>query len=116
MKERILKIVETVAEVAARHETTSAQVSLAWVLGRPGVTSGIIGARTIEQLKENIAALELRLTDRDLADLDAVSRPPRNFAAGTTENMLPVVYPDMTIDGQFIARNRFSPPPGEAFH
>lgn len=116
MNERTLKIVGTIAAVAARHGCNSARVALAWAVGRPGVASAIIGARTLAQLDENLAALELCLTDDDIAELDAVSRPPRNFAAGTTENMLPVGFPDMTINGRFIARNRFSPDPDRAFY
>jgi aryl-alcohol dehydrogenase-like predicted oxidoreductase len=116
MKDRTLKIVEAVAAIAAKRDTTSARVALRWVLGRRGVTSGIIGARTVDQLDENIAALELHLAEDELSELDAVSRPPRNFAAGTTENMLPVLFPDMTINGRFIPRNRFSPQPAQRFH
>ena len=116
MRDRTLPIVDAVTQVAARHDTTSARVALAWALSRPGISSGIVGARTIAQLDENLAAVELQLTDDDLAELDAVSHPPRNFAAGTTENMLPIAYPDMTIDRRFIARNRFSPHPGQRFH
>jgi aryl-alcohol dehydrogenase-like predicted oxidoreductase len=115
MKDRTLKIVDAVAAVARRRDTTSARVALAWALSRPGVTSGIIGAKTVGQLDENIAALELRLGDEDLAELDLVSRPPRDFSAGTTENMLPVSFPGMTIDGRHIARNRFSPRPDQRF-
>jgi aryl-alcohol dehydrogenase-like predicted oxidoreductase len=115
-KGRTLKIVDAVAEVAAKRETTSARVALAWALRRPGVTSGILGARTIAQLDDNIAALELSLTDEEIADLDAVSSPPRNFSAGTTENMLPVAFPDMRIDGRFFPRNRFSPQPDQRFY
>ena len=116
VRDRTLRIVETVARVAGRHETTSARVALAWALSQPGITSGIVGARTIPQLNENLAALDLVLTGEDLAELDDVSRPPRNFAAGTTENMLPIAYPDITIDGRFISRNRFSPRPDQPFH
>jgi aryl-alcohol dehydrogenase-like predicted oxidoreductase len=116
MRERTVKIVEAVAEVAARRETTSARIALAWVLSRPGISAGIVGARSVAQLDENLAALELRLTEKDLTELDAASRPPRNFAAGTTENMLPIAYPDLTIDGRRIPRNRFSPQPGQSFY
>ena len=116
MKDRTVRIVEALADVAERRGCTSAHVALAWATGRPGVSSAIIGARTVAQLEENLAALELGLSDEDMAQLDAVSRPPRNFAAGTTENMLPVGFPDMTINGRFIARNRFSPEPGRAFY
>ena len=116
MKERTLAIVDAVEKVAAQHETTSVRVALAWALARPGVTSGVIGARTVAQLDDNINALDLRLTDEDVATLDAVSRPPRNFAAGTSDNMLPIAFPDMTINSRFIARNRFSPRPDQRFY
>jgi len=51
-------------------------VALAWLLGRPGVTSVVIGARTEEQLADNLAAAELRLSDEERRRLDEVSVPP----------------------------------------
>ncbi|HJQ46491.1 MAG TPA: aldo/keto reductase [Amycolatopsis sp.] len=115
LKERTVVIIGTLARVAARHGTTSARVALAWVLRRPGITSGIIGARTVPQLEENLAALDLELAENDLDELGAVSPPPRNFAAGTTENMLPVAYPGLTIDGRHFPPNRWSLQPGQSF-
>ena len=52
------------------------QVALAWVLGRPGVTSLLLGASKPEQLKGNLAAVSLGFTDDQLARLDAVSALP----------------------------------------
>jgi diketogulonate reductase-like aldo/keto reductase len=49
---------------------------LAWLLARPAVTSVIIGARTIEQLADNLGAADLTLSDEELARLEEVSRPP----------------------------------------
>ncbi len=54
---------------------SAAQVALAWVLGRPGVTSAIIGARNEEQLKDNLKSADLVLTADERAKLDAVSAP-----------------------------------------
>ena len=51
-------------------------MALAWLLARPGVTSVIVGARTEEQLADNLAAAELALTDEEAARLEEVSRPP----------------------------------------
>jgi aryl-alcohol dehydrogenase-like predicted oxidoreductase len=62
--------------VADAHGVSGAQVALAWLLGRPGVTSLIIGARTDEQLADNLASAELELTADERARLDAVSAPP----------------------------------------
>ena len=63
-------------EIAARREVSPAQVALAWVAGRPGVTSVLIGARTDEQLADNLGASELRLDDADRSRLDDLSRLP----------------------------------------
>lgn len=53
-----------------------AQVALAWLLDRPGITSVIVGARTDEQLADNLAAASLSLSPDEAARLEAVSRPP----------------------------------------
>ena len=56
-----------------------AQVALAWLLHQPAVTTVILGAKRPEQLTENIGAADVRLTDDDLAALDAVSRLPAEY-------------------------------------
>jgi aryl-alcohol dehydrogenase-like predicted oxidoreductase len=55
---------------------SAAQVALAWLLGRPGVCSVIVGARTDEQLADNLAAAGLSLSDEERRRLDEVSAPP----------------------------------------
>jgi len=62
--------------VAAERGVSAAQVALAWLLRRPAVTSVIIGARTEEQLADNLQAADLRLSDSEQARLDAVSALP----------------------------------------
>ena len=52
------------------------QVALAWLLGRPGVTSVVIGGRTDAQFADNLAAADLKLTDEEVGRLEKVSRPP----------------------------------------
>lgn len=71
--ERNLDIVDVVKEVADDLGRTPAQVGLAWALQQPGVTAPIIGARTAEQLQENLGALEVDLDLSHLARLDEVS-------------------------------------------
>ncbi|MFD4641200.1 aldo/keto reductase [Lentzea sp. NPDC058436] len=71
--DRTLAIADAVREVAAEVERTPAQVALAWNLRRPGVTAPVVGARTPEQLLGNLEALEVSLTDEQLARLDAAS-------------------------------------------
>jgi len=69
------RVVDTLKDVAARHGVSPARVAIAWVLGRPAVSSVIIAARKAEQLDDNIRAVELRLTDEDVRLLDGVSDP-----------------------------------------
>ncbi len=64
-----------VRTVAGRHGATSAQVALAWVLRHDGVIT-IPKAGTPEHVRENRAALDLQLTDEDLAELDRAFPPP----------------------------------------
>ncbi|RIK43810.1 MAG: aldo/keto reductase [Chloroflexi bacterium] len=62
---------ERVQKVAADHGKSPAQVALAWMLHKPGVTAPIIGASKMYQLEEAVAALEIRLTDDEMAFLEA---------------------------------------------
>jgi aryl-alcohol dehydrogenase-like predicted oxidoreductase len=66
-------IATMVHEVAVAIGRTPAQVALNWVAHRPGVTAPLIGARTIEQLRENLGAADWRLDDEHRAQLDEVS-------------------------------------------
>jgi aryl-alcohol dehydrogenase-like predicted oxidoreductase len=75
-QDALYDIVDALVEIGEGHGVSAAQVALAWLLERPGVTSLIIGARTDEQLADNVAAAELRLGDDERARLEAVSRPP----------------------------------------
>jgi aryl-alcohol dehydrogenase-like predicted oxidoreductase len=68
-------VVDTVTQVAARHGATPAQVALAWVLSRPAVSSVIIAARKAEQLQDNMRAVDVRLSDDDIRQLDTASDP-----------------------------------------
>jgi len=69
-------VIETAVEIAEARGVSAAQVSLAWLLGRPGISSVVVGARTDEQLADNPAAASLELTAEERARLDAVSAPP----------------------------------------
>ena len=75
-REQLYDIVEVLVEIAGNGGVSPAQVALAYTLGRPGVSSVIVGARTEEQLADNLKAAELALTDDERASLDAASAPP----------------------------------------
>ena len=72
---RTWDVIDTVGAVAAELGVSSAQVSLAWVAAQPAVTSVILGARTVEQLVENMGAADLELEPEQLARLDKASAP-----------------------------------------
>ena len=63
-------------KIAGQHGVSAAQVALAYTLGKPAVTSVVIGARTDEQLADNLGAASLVLGDDERAQLDRVSAPP----------------------------------------
>jgi aryl-alcohol dehydrogenase-like predicted oxidoreductase len=65
------KIVEAVAQVSSDRGLPMAQIAMAWLLGKPGITAPIVGATKIEQLTDPIAALDLKLSDQDIARLEA---------------------------------------------
>ena len=76
---RIYDIVDVVKDVAEAHGATPAQVSLAYILTKPGVTSAILGPRREDQMVTALEAADLQLTAGDLARLDAVSLRPRPY-------------------------------------
>ncbi|MCI0670238.1 MAG: aldo/keto reductase [Myxococcaceae bacterium] len=72
-------VIDELIRVASAIGSTPAHVALAWVQSRPGVTSTILGARTVKQLEANLAALDLVIPPEHLAALEAVSRPKLPF-------------------------------------
>src|SRR5215469_16715196 len=75
--------VEAVRDIADKRSASMAQVALAWLVDRPAVTSVILGARTMEQLDDNLGAAELHLTADEANRLDEVSDPaPADYPYG----------------------------------
>jgi aryl-alcohol dehydrogenase-like predicted oxidoreductase len=91
---RLWRIVDVLKAVAAERGVSGAQVALAWLLGRPGVASLVIGGRTEEQFRDSLAAADLKLSAEERARLDEVSAPP-------------VIYPYWHQN--WTARARFGP-------
>jgi aryl-alcohol dehydrogenase-like predicted oxidoreductase len=75
-QEKLYDIVEVIVDVAKNRGASPAQAALAWLLDRPAVSTLIIGARTDEQLADNLGAADLELTQEERTRLDEVSRPP----------------------------------------
>ncbi|WP_342361549.1 aldo/keto reductase [Terrarubrum flagellatum] len=78
-RDRAEKVIDAMRPIASAHEVSVAQVALAWLLQRRVVMSVIIGARTIEQLDDNLAAAKLTLSFDEIATLDAVSALPPEY-------------------------------------
>ena len=74
-QQRTWDVVAAVQKVAEDRGVSMAQVALAWLHDRPAVTSVILGARTIDQLRDNLGAAGLHLTEEETAALDAASDP-----------------------------------------
>ena len=73
---RLYDIIEALVKIGQARGVSAAQIALAWLGSRPGVANIIVGARTEAQLKDNLAAAELKLTAEELKLLDDVSLPP----------------------------------------
>lgn len=100
LNDRTFDIVETLVQVAHEAESTPARVALAWLLGRPGVDSVIIGARRLDQLKDNLACLDLKLSDHHRKVLDQASHPNLNFPADFLQRAGSFIAGGLTINGE----------------
>jgi aryl-alcohol dehydrogenase-like predicted oxidoreductase len=77
--ERVYRIVDVLTAIADGRGVSPSQVALNWVASKPGVDTVIIGARDEAQLRDNLAAATWRLTDDEMAQLDAVSALPEPY-------------------------------------
>ena len=68
-------VIERVESLAKAKGCTASQLALAWNMHQPGVTSPIVGPRTMEQLEDNLKAMEVTVTDEDRKALDEVAPP-----------------------------------------
>ena len=95
-KERAWKILDVMAPIAKAHDCSAARIALAWVLSKPLVTSVIIGAKRLDQLQDNLAAVDVQLAPDEIKQLDDVSA-------------LPPEYPGWMLPRQ--SATRLHPPP-----
>lgn len=84
-KERAFRVIDAMRPIAKSHDVSVARIAIAWLLHKPAVTSVIIGARTTEQLEDNLAAVEVKLSDAQMAALDEVSALPAEYPAWMLE-------------------------------
>ncbi|MBN2715064.1 MAG: aldo/keto reductase [Deltaproteobacteria bacterium] len=72
-KDKAYDIIDVLVQIGNAHNVSAARVALAWMLAKPFVTSIIIGAKKMDQLKDNIAATQLTLSPEELSQLDDIS-------------------------------------------
>ncbi|MCU1660871.1 MAG: aldo/keto reductase [Pseudonocardia sp.] len=75
-EDKLYDTIEALVEIGAARGVSAAQIALAYVIGKPAVTSVIVGARTEDQLTDNLASARLALTDDEISRLDVVSAQP----------------------------------------
>jgi len=107
--EKTYAIVDELVRIAKETESTPASVALAWVQGRPGVTSTIIGARTIEQLDQNLAALSVKLAPAQVKRLDALSQPQLGFPMMFLSRAGSFMHGGISVNGDLAQPSPFAP-------
>jgi aryl-alcohol dehydrogenase-like predicted oxidoreductase len=114
LNERAYAVIDVVLRVAKELGASPAHVALAWVRSRPGVSSVIIGARTLQQLDDNLGALEVKLSPAQLAALDEASRPTLDFPAGFLASAPMFMHGGLTVNGVAAPPWPLAPKPGAA--
>ncbi len=111
--ERAYAIVDVLEAIAKAHDSTPARVALAWVQGRPGVTSTIIGARRMAQLEDNVKALEVTLTTEQRARLDSLTQPTLGFPQNMQPMFPSIHHGGATVNGISAPTSPFVIEPGD---
>jgi aryl-alcohol dehydrogenase-like predicted oxidoreductase len=99
--EREWRVIDALNAVAAELGAAPAAVALAWVRSQPAFASTLIDARRLSQFRENLAGLDVQLSDAHLSALDAASTPTLNFPAANNHLFAPMLgFGGMTVDGE----------------
>lgn len=99
LNDQTYDVIDELIKIAKDLNTTPAKVALAWAQNRPGISSTIIGARTMQQLTENLSALDLKLTDANMQKLNNLSKPKLNFPFDHINSAGIIGYGGTTING-----------------
>jgi len=92
------RILATLRDVAAQVDRPLAQVALAWISAKPGITSIILGASKVEQLRDNLASLDVQLTSDHLRALDEISASPPGTTFFTPD-VKRMIFGGSTVEG-----------------
>ena len=111
--EQVYTIIDELTAIAKARDTTVARVALAWVQAQPGVTSTIVGARRLEQLEDNLAAIDVQLGAEELGRLAALTQPKLGFPQ-SMQPMFPSIHNGgTTVNGVFGPPSPFVLQPGD---
>jgi aryl-alcohol dehydrogenase-like predicted oxidoreductase len=100
LNEKAYALIDELQAIAKALDTTVARAALSWVQNRPGVSSTILGARTLAQLDDNLAALSVKLTSEQTAKLDQLSTPKLNFPAAFLDRAATIQNGGATVNGE----------------
>jgi aryl-alcohol dehydrogenase-like predicted oxidoreductase len=115
LDERAYALIDALTAIGKELDTTPARVALAWVQGRPGVTSTIIGARTLAQLEQNVGALDVKLAPSHLVTLDALSTPSLPFPSSMLARAGSFMHGGISVNGDAAPPSPFIPVDGKRY-
>ncbi len=103
-QDKLYDTIEVLIEIGSARGVSAAQIALAYLIGKPAVTSVIVGARTEAQLTDNLASADLVLSDEEVTRLDAVSAEPLRYpywhqAGNIADRLSPA---DFSLLGRYI--------------
>jgi len=93
-KDKAYDIIDVMAAIADQHNVSVATVALKWVIAQPGITSTIIGAKNLEQLNDNVKAVNLDLTSEDLKQLNEASALTSEYPGWMVNRQLQGRWPE----------------------
>jgi aryl-alcohol dehydrogenase-like predicted oxidoreductase len=99
LNEKTYALLDVLQRVAKECESTVPRVAISWVQHRPGVASTIIGARTMEQLENNLGALDVKLSPAHVKALDDASAPTLSFPMGFLSMAPMFMHGGLTVNG-----------------
>ncbi len=109
LNEKTYTVIDEMIKISKEIDSTPARVALAWVQNRPSIASTIIGARTMQQLEDNLAALDLKMKPEHFARLTELTEPQLNFPFQFVKNSLGFSSSGTIINGMTAPVNPMSP-------
>jgi aryl-alcohol dehydrogenase-like predicted oxidoreductase len=107
--EREHVLIDALRAIAETHHTSTAAVALAWLSAQPGVGPVTIGARTLEQLDDNLQSLDIALSADETAELDRLTTPASTSISRIVARALPAIQNGLTVNGISSPRSPLAP-------